>query len=110
MPAARGSLIQYQPRRDHPAGLAANRLELAVPDRLVEQVALPVELFPQLRIHQKPEPVDAPLRFHPGGGLVGAVDVRPAGDVAAMGAGPRPLVRHHRAPHHSLASLAASQA
>jgi hypothetical protein len=55
-----------------------------MPDRLVEQVALAVELLAELGADQKPQPVASPLGFHLGRGLVGAIDVGSARDVGAV--------------------------
>jgi hypothetical protein len=54
-----------------------------MPDRLVEQVALAVELLPQLGADEEPQPIGPPLRFHLARGLVGAIDVGAASDVGS---------------------------
>ena len=88
-----GGGVERQPGFDRAQTFAAHVLELAVPDRLVEQVALAVEPLAQLGPDQKPQPVDAPLGLHLRRGGVGLVEPGAAGDVSAVRTRPGSLVR-----------------
>ena len=85
--------VERQPGLDRAQAFAAHVFELAVPDRLVEQVALPVEFLTQLGPDQEAQSIDAPLGLHLRRGGIGLVEIGAAGDVGAVRARPGPLVR-----------------